>query len=151
MNAYASGIQPSWWQKLWRSLAAGLIYELGFELALALRWLTVREVYSFLLAGLIGIVIAVLLRAKNPLRLLPATLLGLAAAVVWHELAVWLDIPLKIIFLCDPFMREIGYFTANEGITMTFILAGYLIISLLTFLLFIGVKALIQAKKEDLP
>lgn len=133
-------------EKSWRVILSGFLYELFYEIALALRWITIKEKYSFIIAGAVGILIAIILGSKNTFKLLPATLLGLLSAFVFHVASLLLDIPLKVLFYCDPFMKEVGHFTVNENITAAFVTVGYLLISLIAFLL--GIGAIYVLKKS---
>lgn len=130
-------------------MICGLIYEVLYQVALALRWITTHEIYSFIIAGVAGLTIAVLVAFNRYFKPLRSTLFGLGFAFVFHLITGVLDVPLQIIFICDPFMKEVGHFTVNEGMTIGFVTVGYLFFSLLTYLASLGLISLFRKEKPE--
>lgn len=131
---------------IWRAVLSGFAYEVFYQLAMAFCWITIAEGFSFLTAAIAGIIIAIIIRLKNTQKIFITTLLGLASALEFHLIVTHLDIPLKILFYFDPLMKEIGHTTINENITIMFVTAGYLLISLVIFIITIGVISMISPR-----
>ena len=138
------------YQIAWKSVLCGFLYECFYQLALALRWITKEEFYSFIAAAFVGIVIALIIKQGKALKNFIATISSLGVAFIFHFIAIRLNIPWKILTYFDPVMEEIGYTTANEGITILFVTGGYLIISLIFYLATLGIMSMISSNKKSL-
>ena len=120
-------------QILWRSILSGLLYEISYQAALALRWKTIEETCSFIIAAVIGVIIAFIIRQHSILREFIAVLGGLLSAFIFNAISVHLNIPWKILVYFQPEMAAIGHATINEGLTVSFVTLGYLLVSFCTF------------------
>ena len=122
----------------WKSVLCGFLYELFYQLALALRWITITETYSYIVAAVIGVAIALIICQRTALQTFIATLCGLASALVFEIIANRLDLLWKILVRCMPDMEVFGHTTINERMSIMVVFLGYTLISFSTFLITIG-------------
>ena len=127
---------------IWKPLLCGLIFETFYQLALALRWMSGREMYAALVAAVAGVIIARILWQADAVRVFNQTLGGLGLAFLWHIAVSIADIPWKILAAIDPVVADIGHTTMNEGLTATLVAGIYLFTALAAFLAALGVIAL---------
>ena len=136
---------------IWKSVLCGFLYEIFYQIALALRWMTKAEGYSFIAAAFTGVIIALIIKQDKTIHTVITTISSLALAFMFNLIAIRLSIPWKILTYFDPFMEVIGHTTANEGITILFVTGGYLIISFIVFLATLGIRSMVSNKKMTEP
>ena len=136
------------YQIIWKSILCGFLYELFYQLALALRWMTGGEGYSFIAAAFAGIIIAMIIKQDKAMSTFITTISSLGLAFVFNLIVIRVGIPWKIITYFDPVMEEIGNTTANEGITILFVTGGYLLISFIAFLAALGIRSVTSSNKN---
>lgn len=135
-------------QTIWRSILCGLFYELFYELALAMRWATSEELYSFVVAAFAGVSIALIIQQGNWLKTFITTIGGLASAFVFHVIALYLNVPWKVLVHFLPSMGDIGHLTVNEKMTVLLVTVGYFFISFFSFLVTLGIKWQVSFNKK---
>ena len=134
---------------IWKSVLCGILYEIFYQVALALRWMTKEESYSFVAAVFAGIFIAMIIKQDKTIHTVITTISSLVLAFMFNLMAVRLSIPWKILTYFDPYMEEIGHTTANEGMTIMFVAGGYLLISFVAFLAALGIRAMASNHKNS--
>ena len=77
---------------IWKSVLCGFLYELLYQIALALRWMTKAEGNSFIAAAFAGVIIALIIKQDKAIHTVITTISSLALAFIFNLIAIRLSI-----------------------------------------------------------
>lgn len=138
------------WKAIRKSILSGLIFQLFYELALAVTWITHNGPRSFLLtAAGAGIIIAFILCGQKIGWLVFSVFLGLLSAFFFYCLSLWAGASIQVWHYCVPEMQKFEDFTRNEAFAGMILTPVYLITSCFLFLVTAGILILRQMCQSE--
>ena len=103
-----------------------------------MRWATVEDWPSFIIAAVVGALIAVIIKKGNEEKSLSITFLALFFSYIFNLIPERAGISDRIFM----YFTELEYMARNDRLTAGYITLGYLILSLVSFALVISIVAI---------